>query len=192
MAMAILPHTCPDLHMERLNAAVALYGSLKQAEQALEILRSAHFPMAQLSLAGRQLNHDDLGHSSEGSPASKLGSRWARCEELLSGAALFGEADQTYIAVLGPLVAWIATERNAGASPQGDTAFGLGMTGVGIPWEMVLSYETAVSRNQLVLIGHGTVTEAAAAERFLWRTRPLQLDQYVAAPSAMVAGRSIW
>jgi hypothetical protein len=178
--------------MEKVNAAVALYGSLKQAEQAIEILRSARFPMAQLSIAGNQLSHDDLGHSSESSASSKLGPRWTKCEGMLSGSALFAEEDDAHVVVLGALVDWIASERNDGASLADITALGLGMSGAGIPRKMVRAYEKAVGRNQLVLIGHGTIAEVSAAKRFLWRTKPLELDQYAADAGTTLAGRSTW
>jgi hypothetical protein len=71
----------------------------------------------------------------------------------------------------GPLVSWMIGALETAAVTGGFTALGGALSGIGIPKDSVLRYETALKANKFILVVHGTTQEVAKAKEILMKNK---------------------
>jgi hypothetical protein len=86
---------------------------------------------------------------------------------LLFGSAFFIIPGIGPVIVGGPLVSWIVGALETAVVTGGLTALGGALTGIGIPKDSVVRYETALKADKFVLVAHGTAQEAEKAKSIL-------------------------
>jgi hypothetical protein len=76
------------------------------------------------------------------------------------------------ILVAGPAVAWILGGLESAAVVGGLSAVGAGLSGIGIPKDSVIEYETALKTDRFLLMVHDTAAEVAKARDIIETTLP--------------------
>src|SRR5208283_4625846 len=100
------------LNMSEANAAVAIYDSHSQAEEAVKELQKFGVDMKKLSIVGKDYHTDEqvVGYYNTGDRMKywgKLGAFWGGLWGMLFGAAFFAIPGVGPVLVAGPLVTWI-------------------------------------------------------------------------------------
>jgi uncharacterized membrane protein len=114
------------------NAAVAIYDTHSQAEEAVKELQKSGIDMKKLSIVGKDYHTDEqvVGYYNTGDRMKywgKLGAFWGGLWGMLFGAAFFAIPGIGPVLVAGPLVAWIV------GALEGAVVFGgMGVTGAGL------------------------------------------------------------
>jgi hypothetical protein len=167
--------------MNKENAAVAVYNTHGEAEEAVQQLQRAGYDMKKLSIVGKDYHTEEhvVGYYNAGDRMKrwgKSGAFWGGFWGMLFGAAFFAVPGIGPVLVAGPLVAWIVTGLEAAVVVGGLSAIGAGLYSIGIPKNSVLSYEVALKANKFLLLAHGTTEEVARARDILVTTRPAMID----------------
>ena len=163
------------------NAAVAVFDSHLQAEEAVGELQKSGFDMKKLSIVGKDYHTEEhvVGYYNTGDRMKywgKQGAFWGGFWGLLFGAAFFAIPGIGPIVVAGPLVAWIIGALEGAAIVGGLSALGAGLYSIGIPKNSVLEYETAIKAGKYVVVAHGTTEEVSRAKEILHTTAASQVD----------------
>ena len=172
--------------MSEQNAAVAVYATHVEAEDAVKELQRAGMDMRTLSIAGKGSHTDEqvVGYYNSGDRMKywgKGGAFWGGFWGLLFGSAFFAIPGLGPVLVAGPLVAWIVGALEGATVVGGLSAIGAGLYGMGIPKDSVLQYETA----KYLLMVSGTAAEVQKARDTLQTTRHINLTLHT---SAAIAG----
>jgi uncharacterized membrane protein len=162
--------------MSNTNSVVAVFGSHKQAEDAVRELQKGGFDMKKLSIVGQNYHTEEhvVGYYTTGDRMmywGKLGAFWGGFWGLLFGSAFFWVPGIGQLLVAGPLVMWIVGALEEAALFGGLTALGAGLYSIGIPKNSILQYETEVKNGKLLLVAHGTVDEVQRARDVLRQTQ---------------------
>jgi hypothetical protein len=101
----------------------------------------------------------------------KFGLFWGLIWGLLFGSAFFVLPGVGPVMVGGPLVSWMIGALETAAVTGSFTALGGALTGIGIPKDSVLRYETALKADKFILVVHGTTQEVAKARHILMENK---------------------
>ena len=158
--------------MSQANAAVAIYKTHTQAEEAIKELQKSGFDMQHLSIVGKDYHTDEhvVGYYNTGDRMKywgKMGAFWGGIWGWLMGAAFFAVPGIGPVLVAGPLVTWIVGALEGAAVIGGLSAVGAGLYGFGIPKNTVLKLETALSADKFLVVAHGAEEEVSRAREIL-------------------------
>jgi hypothetical protein len=177
--------------MPEQNAAVAIYGTHDEAEEAVKELQRAGVDMRTLSIVGKNTHTDEqaVGYYNTGDRMKywgKTGAFWGGFWGLLFGSAFFAVPGIGPVLMAGPIVAWVVGALEGAVVVGGLGAIGAGLYSIGIPKDSVVEYEVAVKTDKYLLIVHGDADEVEKAKRILEITRPISVAMH--APQAVEAG----
>jgi hypothetical protein len=166
------------------DAAVALYDSHIQAEQAVQELQRSGFDMKKLSIVGKDYQTEEhvVGYYNAGDRMKywgKLGAFWGGVWGLLFGSAFFFVPGIGPLVVAGPLVGWIVSALEGAVVTGGFTALGAALYSIGIPKDSILNYETALKANKFLLLVHGAPEEVSRAKGILDGKRAVSVTVHV-------------
>jgi uncharacterized membrane protein len=172
--------------MSETNAAVAIYDTHSQAEEAVKELQRSGIDMKKLSIVGKDYHTDEqvVGYYNTGDRMKywgKLGAFWGGLWGMLFGAAFFAIPGVGPVLVAGPLVAWIVGALEGAVVVGGLGAIGAGLYSIGIPKDSVVKYETAVKSDKFLVLVHGTADEVAKAKDILQTTHPVEVALHLVA-----------
>ena len=171
--------------MSTVESVVAVYHTHPEAEQAVKVLQHAGIDMHTLSIVAKDYHTDEqvVGYYNVGDRMKRWGKMggmwggiWGGFWAVMFGSAFFVIPGIGPLLIAGPLVAWIVGALEGAAVLGGVSALGAGLLSMGIPKDSVLSYETAVKTDKLLLVVNGTTAEVAKAREILDTTRPASLD----------------
>src|SRR5271157_2994729 len=171
--------------MSGTNAAVAIYDTHSQAEEAVKELQRSGIDMKKLSIVGKDYHTDEqvVGYYNTGDRMKywgKLGAFWGGLWGMLFGAAFFAIPGVGPVLVAGPLVAWIVGALEGAVVVGGLGAIGAGLYSIGIPKDSVVKYETAIKSDKFLVLAHGTADEVAKAKDIMQSTRPAEVGLHAA------------
>jgi len=157
-------------------SAVGVFRSHQDAEVAVKELQKSGFDMKKLSVIGKDYHTEEhvIGYYNTGERMAtwgKFGLFWGAIWGLLFGSAFLIIPGLGPVVVGGPLVTWIVGALETAVVTGGLTALGGALTGIGIPKDSVLRYETALRANKFVLIAHGSAQEVERAKSILTQNR---------------------
>jgi len=172
--------------MSATNAAVAIYDTHSQAEEAVKELQRSGLDMKKLSIIGKDYHTEEqvVGYYNTGDRMKywgKLGAFWGGLWGMLFGAAFFAIPGIGPVLVAGPLVAWIVGALEGAAVVGGLGAIGGGLFSIGIPKDSVVKYETAIKSDKFLVLAHGTADEVAKAKDIMQTTRPAEVALHIVA-----------
>lgn len=178
----------PVERMPREGAAIAVFDTHTAAEAALRDLRGAGFPMAHLSLVGKDDRTEDhvIGYYNAGDRLKfwgRLGAFWGSVAGALFGSALLILPGVGHLFVFGPLAHWIVAGLEGAAVVGGVSALGAGLVSLGVPPNAVVQYETALRAGRFLLVAGGTVREVDQARDILRRAATGEVHDYMRAPA---------
>ena len=168
------------------DLAIAIYDRHGLAEEAVKRLQHAGFDMKRISIVAKDYETEEhvVGYLNAGDRAKiygKFGAVWGALVGVLFGSALLFVPVVGHIVVLGPLAATLV-EGVAGAAVVGGTSALVGaLSSLGIPWNSVLRYETALKANRFLLVVHGTADEIERARELLKATGAESIDSHATA-----------
>ena len=170
--------------MSATNAAVAIYDTHSQAEEAVKELQRSGIDMKKLSIVGKDYHTEEqvVGYYNTGDRMKywgKLGAFWGGLWGMLFGAAFFAIPGLGPVLVAGPLVAWIVGALEGAVVVGGLSAVGAGLYSIGIPKDSVVKYETAIGSEKFIVLAHGTADEVAKAKNIMQTTRPVEVTLHM-------------
>ena len=170
--------------MSATNAAVAIYDTHSQAEEAVKELQRSGIDMKKLSIVGKDYHTEEqvVGYYNTGDRMKywgKLGAFWGGLWGMLFGSAFFAIPGVGPVLVAGPLVAWIVGALEGAAVVGGLGAIGGGLCSIGIPKDSVVAYETAIKSDKFLVLAHGTAAEVAKAKDIMQTTRPAEVALHI-------------
>lgn len=120
------------------KAAIAVYDTHSQAEEAVKELQKSAFDMKKLSIVGKGYHSEEnvVGYYSTGDRMKfwgKAGAFWGGIWGLLFGAAFFAIPGIGPVLVAGPLVGWIVAALEDAVLVGGLSAVGAGLYSMGVP-----------------------------------------------------------
>ena len=162
--------------LEQNSSAVGIFSNHEDAELAVRELQKSAFDMKKLSVLGKDYHSEEnvIGYYNTGDRMAtwgKYGLFWGWIWGLLFGSAFFVIPGIGPVMVGGPLVSWIVGALESAVVAGGISALGGALSGIGIPRDSVLRYETALKASKFILIVHGTVQEAERARNILMNSR---------------------
>ena len=171
--------------MSATNAAVAIYDTHSQAEEAVKELQRSGIDMKKLSIVGKDYHTEEqvVGYYNTGDRMKywgKLGAFWGGLWGMLFGAAFFAIPGLGPVLVAGPLVAWIVGALEGAVVVGGMSAIGAGLYSIGIPKDSVVKYETAIGSDKFIVLAHGTAAEVAKAKDIMQTTHPVEVAVHMA------------
>jgi len=154
---------------------VAVYESDTGIVEAVRELQKSGFDMKTVSIVGKDDRAENqlAGYYNSGGRMKYWGEQgdfWGDIWGMLSGWGFFAIPGIGPVLVAGPLVGWILTVLEDLAIVGGVSVLGAALYSMGIPKDSVLSYETALKVNDLLLIAYGTSAEVASAKDIIKRT----------------------
>ena len=178
--------------MALASVLVAVFDSHDKVCAALKTLARAGFDMKRLSVVGKDYEIDEhvLGFYDPGDRVKfwgKLGAFWGGLLGILFSAAFLAIPVFGHLVVLGPFASMIISGVSSAAVAGGLSALGAALYSLGIPEELVESYETAIKTDRILLLVHGTADEAARAATLLGAEGAASVEGHAvsdAAPSA--------
>lgn len=161
--------------MAKENAAVGIYNTHTEAEEAVKQLQKAGFDMTKLSIVGKDYHTEQhvVGYYNTGDRMKawgKMGAFWGGIWGWIMGAAFFFIPGIGPVVLAGPLVAALVSALEGAVVVGGLSALGAGLYGIGIPKDSVVRYESAVKSDKFLLIAHGTPEEVAKAKSMIDKT----------------------
>lgn len=161
---------------ENSSSAVGVFLNHQDAESAVKELQKSGFDMKKLSVVGKGYHTEEnvVGYYNIGDRMAtwgKFGLFWGSIWGLVFGSALFIIPGLGPVMVGGPLVSWILGVLETAVVTGGLTALGGALSGIGIPKDSILRYETALKASKFILVVNGSAQEAAAAKRTLMRNK---------------------
>jgi len=165
------------------NAAIAVYDSHSEAEEAIKELERGGFDMKKLSIVGKDYHTEEhaVGFYNTGDRVKawgKTGAFWGGLWGLLLGWAFFFIPGIGPLMIAGPLVAWLVSALEGAVVVGGLSAIGAALYSLGIPKDSVINYETAIKAGKFVVIAHGTAEEVERARNILHSAGHPDVDMY--------------
>lgn len=167
------------------GSVVAIFETHDDAEAAVRQLDKAGIDLHRLSIVGQGYEKEEkiLGYYNTGDRMKLWGKRgafWGGIWGWLFGAAFFMIPGIGQVAVAGPLVGALVGALRGAVIVGGASALGGALSGIGIPKDSVLRYETAIAADKFLVIVQGSEAEVSHARSVLAGTHPSTLDEHIA------------
>jgi len=165
--------------MSHTSAAIAIFNTHLEAEEAVRELQRAGSDMKKLSIVGKDDHSDEhvVGFYNVGDQMKywgALGAFWGALWGFLVGAAFLRVPGIGPLVVGGPLVSWIIGALEGEPLAGGLTALGAGFYSIGIPKDSILQYEMLLKADKFMLIVHGTTEETDKAYDILNQSKAME------------------
>jgi hypothetical protein len=161
------------------NHIVAVYATHDQAEAAVKALNSSGYDMRNLSVVGQNYATDEqpVGFVNTGDRMvswGKIGAFWGSLWGLLFGSAML------VVPGVGSFIfaGWLIAMLEGAVLGGGLAALGGALSGLGIPKDSVIRYETALKAGQFLVLAHGSEADVNEAKKCLGDTGAAQIDAY--------------
>jgi uncharacterized membrane protein len=169
--------------MAQTSAAVAVYATHDQADEAIKSLQKSGFDMKKLSIVGKDFRTEEhaLGYYNTGDRVrfwGKTGAFWGGLVGILFSSAFLLIPVVGHIIVLGPLVSSIIGGLEGAAIGGGTSALFAALVGLGIPKDTVIQYENEVKAGKFLVIAQGTPDEVVRAKATLAQANPATIAQH--------------
>jgi hypothetical protein len=163
--------------MSKTSAAVAVYATHDEAEAAIKSLQKGGFDMKQLSIVGKDFHTEEhaIGYYNTGDRAKfwgKRGAFWGGLAGILFSSAFLVIPIVGHIIVLGPLVSSIIGGLEGAAVVGTTSALFAALSGLGIPKDSVIQYESDVKAGKFLVLAQGTPEEVTRAKEILALAKP--------------------
>lgn len=170
------------------NVTVATFKDHIGAEQAVKALRHAGIDFDKISVVGRdyETREQPLGYFNMGDRArffGKFGAFWGSLAGILLGAFVMVIPVFGHIIVLGPLAATVVSGIEGAALGGAGGALVGAMSGLGVPKDSALRFQTAIAAGEFLLMVHGTSDDVELARSVLEQTGAATVETHGTAPA---------
>lgn len=158
--------------MEQGDTVIGVFADHQAAENVVQTLAAAGFPLTALSIVGKGYHTDEkvVGFYNMGDRVRFWGTRgavWGGLWGLFLGGLFLTVPVVGHVIVLGYLAATAATAVEGAVLVGGISALGAVLASIGLPKDSVLRYETAIAADGFLVMAHGTPEEMARAHTIL-------------------------
>ncbi len=164
---------------------VAVFSRHEDAEAAIREIQRGGFDMKKLSIVGRDYHTEEhaVGFYNAGDRVKywgRTGAFWGTVFGILFAPAFFwipGVGPILTGGIIGSLLMGTIEGAAVGAAVgAGSSALAAALTGLGLPKDSVIAYESALKANKFLLIASGTPDEVAGARDILLNAAPTQVQ----------------
>lgn len=172
--------------MNSNGVTVALYDTHEAAEKAVKALRNAGIGFRKISIVGKDYHTEEqpVGYFNMGDRAQffgKFGAFWGTLAGILFGAFVMVIPVFGHLVILGPLAATIVSGLEGAALGGAAGALIGALTGIGVPKDSAIRYQTAIEAGQFLLTVQGSQDDITLAEAVLRPSNPVSLASHGAA-----------
>ncbi len=165
--------------MENDYSPFYVFNTHVEAEQAIQSLSRAGFDMKKLSLIGKGYHTEEhpIGFYTTGDRIKTwcgIGAFWGGIWGFLFAPAVFFLPGLGLVAMAEPIVAALVGGLESAVVVGGISALGAALTGIGVPKDQVIKYETALKVDKYVLLVHGSADEVLKVHTVLANTKLLE------------------
>lgn len=174
--------------MKSNGVTVALYETHEGAEKAVKALRNAGIDFRKISIVGRdyQTEEQAVGFFNMGDRMKffgKFGAFWGTLAGILLGAFVMFVPVFGHIVILGPLAATVVSGVEGAVMGGAAGALVGALTGIGVPRNSAIRYQTAIEAGQFLLTVQGSQSDLALAESVLHPSGAVSLSSHSAMES---------
>lgn len=167
--------------MLKHDSVIAVFPDHLAAEAAIKKLTAAGIAMKSLSIVGKGYHTEEqvIGFYNVGNRVKFWGSRgafWGGLWGLFFGGVFVTIPLAGPVIVLGYLAATLISALEGAVVVGGLSALGAALTGIGVPKDSVLEYETAIAADSFLVMAHGPSDEVAHAKAVLETASSSRLD----------------
>jgi hypothetical protein len=178
---------------EDQSSAVAVFSDHSGAENAIRTLKNSGFDITKLSVLGKDFPSEDnvVGIYGAGDRLKywgKMGAFWGGMWSLLPGSAFLIVPGIGTVVIAGPVATWIVSALEGAVFVGGVSAIGAGLVSLGISKDKALKCESSMKAGKLLLILHGTYTDAIKARNTLESTAAEEIDIHQMPPEPVRVG----
>jgi hypothetical protein len=178
---------------EDQSSAVAVFSDHSCTENAIRALKNSGFDITKLSVLGKDFQSEDnvVGIYRAGDHLKywgKMGAFWGDMWGLLAGSAFLIVPGIGPVVIAGPVASWIVSALEGAVCVGGMSALGAGLVSLGISKDKALKYEGSMKAGKLLLILHGTETDAIKARNTLESTEAEEIDIHQMPPEPARVG----
>lgn len=169
--------------MAQSSAAVAVYTTHDQADDAIKSLQKSGFDMRKLSIVGKDFRTEEhaVGYYNTGDQVKfwgKTGAFWGALAGILFSSAFLVIPVVGHVIVLGPLVSSLIGGLEGAAIGGSTSALFAALVGLGIPKDSVVQYENEVKAGKFLVLAQGTPDEVVRAKAILAQASPASVAQH--------------
>jgi uncharacterized membrane protein len=169
--------------MNSSGVTIAIYDSHEAAEKAVKSLRTAGIDFRKISIVGKDYHSEEqpVGYFNMGDRAKffgKFGAFWGTLAGILLGAFVMVVPVFGHIVVLGPLAATVVSGIEGAAIGGAGGALVGALTGVGVPRDSAIRYQTAIEAGQFLLMVQGSQDDVGLAESVLRPSEAVSLETH--------------
>ena len=151
---------------------VAEFDFHESAEKAIHQLSDAKFDMKNLTILGRDYHTEEhpVGYINTGDRMlawGKMGAFWGSIWGILFGSAVIFVPGVGSVVFAGWIVTTLFAALEGAAVGAGIGAIGAALSGIGIPDDKIIAYETAIKAGKFLVIVRGTLDETERAKVIL-------------------------
>jgi hypothetical protein len=162
------------------DTLIAVFANHETAERAVKSLADNKFDMKQLSIVGQGYHTEEkvIGFYNTGDRImfwGKRGAFWGGLWGLFFGGIFLMVPVVGQVMVLGYLATAVASAVEGAVIVGGISALGAALTGIGVPKDSVLQYETALKADEFLVTAHGPVPDLERARTILAGFDPASL-----------------
>lgn len=162
---------------------IAVFDDHDDVDNAVGKLIDSGCDMQNFSIIGKGYNTEErvVGFYTTGARMKfwgKAGAFWGGLWGLFIGGAVVTLPPIGPLVVLGKLAAMVVASIEGAIVVGGLSVLGAALYSIGIPKDSVIHYETALRKNEFLLLAHGTVEDMLKATSIIETTRTSVLDVY--------------
>ena len=163
------------------DTVIAIFPDHLAAEAAVKKLSAAGLEMKNLSIVGKGYHTEEqvVGFYNVGDRVKFWGSRgafWGGLWGLFFGGVFLTIPVAGPVVVLGYLATTLISMLEGAVVVGGLSALGAALTGIGVPKDSVLEYETAIAADDFLVMAHGPADEVGRAKTILDTAGTSRLD----------------
>jgi uncharacterized membrane protein len=169
--------------MNYSGVTVAVYESHDQAENAVRLLWNAGVDFRKISIVGKDYStrEQPVGFFNMGDRArffGKFGAFWGSLAGILFGSFMMFIPVVGHLIILGPLAATVVSGLEGAAFGSAAGALVGALTGIGVPKDTALRYQTAIEADNYLLTVQGSAEDRELAEDVLRPTQAVSLESH--------------
>ncbi len=175
--------------MIKHDSVIAVFADHTAAEAAVKKLTAGGIAMKNLSIVGKGYHTEEsvVGFYNTGDRVKFWGSRgafWGALWGLFFGGVFLTTPLVGPVIVLGYLAVSLISALEGAVVVGGLSALGAALSGIGVPKDSVIQYETAIAADSFLVMAHGPSDEVAHARSILDDAGHTQLDVHGAAATS--------
>ena len=169
--------------MNPSDTIIATFADHAAADAAVRTLAASGFDIKNISVVGKGYHTEEAvaGFYNVGDRMTVWGSRgalWGGLWGLFFGGLFVAVPIVGHVVVLGYLGAAIASAIEGAVVVGGLSAIGGALSGLGVPEDSIVRYESAIKADQFLVMAHGDPDTVLRAQDLLRQSSPASIETY--------------